>query len=154
VRDVQVAQAVQAMLGTCGFDVELTPLEFVAYLAFINKPSIEAEQQMYLLGWGTVTVDADYGLYSLFHSSQWPPGPFNRGYYRSDAVDKLLDEARASADPEARQKLYAEAQKLIWEDAPWLFLHSESQITGLRQVVRGMNVHVTERVIAWNAWIE
>jgi peptide/nickel transport system substrate-binding protein len=154
VRDVQVAQAVQAMLGSCGFDVELTPLEFVAYLAFINKPASDAEQQMYLLGWGTVTVDADYGLYSLFHSSQWPPGPFNRGYYKSDAVDQLLDEARASANPVARQKRYAEAQRLMWDDAPWLFLHSESQITGMRQVVQGMNVHVTERVIAWNAWIE
>jgi ABC-type transport system substrate-binding protein len=154
VRDVQVAQAVQAMLGTCGVDVELTPLEFVAYLAFINKPAAEAEHQMYLLGWGTVTVDGDYGLYSLFHSSQWPPGPFNRGYYKSDAVDKLLDEARASADPEARKKLYAEAQRLIWDDAPWLFLHSESQITGIRKVVKGLNVHVTERVIAWHAWLE
>lgn len=154
VRDVQVAQAVQAMLGTCGVEVELTPLEFVAYLALINKPASEAEHQMYLLGWGTVTVDADYGLYSLFHSSQWPPGPFNRGYYKSDAVDKQLDEARASADPDARKKVYAEAQQLIWDDAPWLFLHSESQITGIRKAVKGMQVHVTERVIAWNAWIE
>jgi peptide/nickel transport system substrate-binding protein len=154
VRDVQVAQAVQAMLGTCGVEVELTPMEFVAYLAFINKPASEAEHQMYLLGWGTVTVDADYGLYSLFHSSQWPPGPFNRGYYRSDAVDQLLDRARASADPEARKQLYAEAQALLWDDAPWLFLHSESQITGLRRAVKGVSVHVTERVIAWHAWLE
>jgi peptide/nickel transport system substrate-binding protein len=153
-RDVQVAQAVQAMLGTCGVEVELTPLEFVAYLAFINKPASDAEHQMYLLGWGTVTVDADYGLYSLFHASQWPPGPFNRGYYRSDAVDRLLDEARASADAEARQQLYAEAQQLIWHDAPWLFLHSESQITGIHNLVKGLQVHVTERVMAWHAWIE
>ncbi len=154
VRDVQIAQAVQAMLGTCGFDVELTPMEFVAYLAFINKAPSEAEHQMYLLGWGTVTVDADYGLYALFHSSQWPPGPFNRGYYKNEAVDKLLDEARATADPATRKRLYAEAQKLIWDDAPWLFLHSESQITGIRKVAKGVEVHVTERVIAWKAWLE
>jgi peptide/nickel transport system substrate-binding protein len=154
VRDVQVAQAVQAMLGTCGFDVELTPMEFVAYLAFINRAASEAEHQMYLLGWGTVTVDGDYGLYSLFHSSQWPPGPFNRGYYKHEVADKLLDEARTTADPEVRQQRYGEAQQLLWDDAPWLFSHSESQITGLRKAVKGVEVHVTERVMAWKAWLE
>lgn len=154
VRDVQVAQAVQAMLGTCRIEVELIPMEFVSFLALINKASSEAEHQLYLLGWGTITLDADYGLYSLYHSSQWPPGPFNRGYYKNDTADRLLQQGREEPDPAKRRAIYAEAQKVIWEDAPWIYLHSESQITGIRKNVKGATVHVTERLILWKTWLE
>ncbi|MCS7197555.1 MAG: ABC transporter substrate-binding protein [Candidatus Bipolaricaulota bacterium] len=154
VRDVQIAQAVQAMLGTCRIEVELIPMEFVSFLALINKAPSEAEHQLYLLGWGTITLDADYGLYSLFHSSQWPPGPFNRGYYKNERVDALLQQGREEPDPAKRKAIYAEAQKLIWEDAPWIFSHSESQITGIRKNVKNAEVHVTERLILWKTWLE
>lgn len=153
VRDVQVAQAVQAMLGTCRIEVELIPMEFVAFLALINVPPTEAQHQMYLLGWGTITLDADYAFYPLFHSTQWPPA-FNRGYYKSDAVDKLLDQGRAEPDAAKRKAFYAEAQKTVWEDAPWIFSHSESQITGIRKNVKGADVHVTERLILWKTWLD
>jgi len=154
VRDVQVAQAIQAMLGTCRIEVELIPMEFVSFLALINKAPSEAEHQLYLLGWGTITLDADYGLYSLFHSSQWPPGPFNRGYYKNDRVDTLLQQGREESDPTKRKAIYAEAIKIIWEDAPWIFSHSESQITGIRKNVKNAEVHVTERLILWKTWLE
>jgi ABC-type transport system substrate-binding protein len=154
VRDVQVAQAVQAMLGTCRIEVELIPMEFVSFLAMINKAPSEAEHQLYLLGWGTITLDADYGLYSLFHSSQWPPGPFNRGYYKNETVDRLLQQGREESNPDQRKAIYAQAQKVIWDDAPWIFLHSESQITGIRKNVKGADVHVTERLILWKTWLE
>ncbi len=154
VRDVQVAQAVQAMLGTCRVEVELIPMEFVAFLALINKAPSEAEHQLYLLGWGTITLDADYGLYSLYHSSQWPPGPFNRGYYKNDRADALLQQGREEPDRARRVAIYADAMKVIWEDAPWIYLHSESQITGIRKNVKGADVHVTERLILWKTWLD
>ncbi len=154
VRDVQVAQAVQAMLGTCRIEVELIPMEFVAFLALINVAPADAQHQLYLLGWGTITLDADYGLYSLYHSSQWPPGPFNRGYYKNDRADALLQQGREEPDPAKRKAIYADAIKAIWDDAPWIFSHSESQITGLRKNVKGADVHVTERLILWQTWLD
>jgi ABC-type transport system substrate-binding protein len=154
VRDVQVAQAVQAMLGTCRIEVELIPMEFVSFLALINKAPSEAEHQLYLLGWGTITLDADYGLYSLFHSSQWPPGPFNRGYYKNETADRLLQQGREESNPDQRKGIYAQAQQVVWDDAPWIFLHSESQITGIRKNVKGADVHVTERLILWKTWLD
>ncbi|MFX8988178.1 hypothetical protein ABTN23_19050, partial [Acinetobacter baumannii] len=70
---------------------------------------------MAMLGWGTVTGDADYGLYPLFHSSQWAPG-FNRAFYRNPKVDQLLAQARISTLPQGRQQLYREAMAQIWQD--------------------------------------
>jgi peptide/nickel transport system substrate-binding protein len=43
--------------------------------------------------------------------------------------------------------------EIIWRDAPWLFLHSESQITAVRREVEGLVVHPTERVRGDNAWL-
>lgn len=154
VRDVQVAQAVQAMLGTCRVEVELIPMEFVSFLALINKAPSDAEHQLYLLGWGTITLDADYGLFSLYHSSQWPPGPFNRGYYKNDRADVLLQQGREESDPAKRRAIYADAMRVIWDDAPWIYSHSESQITGIRKNVKGADVHVTERLILWKTWLD
>ncbi|MCL0094444.1 ABC transporter substrate-binding protein [Dehalococcoidales bacterium] len=62
--------------------------------------------------------------------------------------------ARKTADPELRKNAYKEAMTIIMDDAPWLFLHSESQVTGVRANVKGLVVHPTERVMAHNAWIE
>ncbi|MDR7393090.1 MAG: glutathione ABC transporter substrate-binding protein, partial [Armatimonadota bacterium] len=64
-----------------------------------------------------------------------------------------LEEARAITDPARRAATYKQAMELIWRDAPWLFLHSESQVTGLRREVQGLVVHPTERVLAHTAWL-
>ncbi|MDR7487081.1 MAG: glutathione ABC transporter substrate-binding protein, partial [Armatimonadota bacterium] len=132
---------------------ELRTLEFGAYIALTARPREQNDIQMYMLGWGTVTGDADYGLYALFHTSQFPPVGFNRGFYSNPRVDALLDRGRTTVDQGERNKIYAEAMKLIMEDAAWIFLHSESQVTGLRAAVQDLVIHPAERVIATRAWL-
>ncbi|MDR7454487.1 MAG: glutathione ABC transporter substrate-binding protein, partial [Armatimonadota bacterium] len=78
---------------------------------------------------------------------------FNRGFYKNDRVDQLLDRARVTVDQSQRNQMYAEAMRLIAEDAAWLFLHSESQVTGVRAAVQGLIVHPGERVMAHQAWL-
>ena len=39
----------------------------------------------------------------------------------------------------------------IFRDAPWLFLHSEVQVTAVRREVQGFLVHPTERYLAYKA---
>lgn len=92
-------------------------------------------------------MDADYALYALFHSSSVPPG-FNGAFYENPEVDRLLDEARSTLDAEARRALYAEAIGIIWQDAPWLFLYSEIQVTAVRSNVTGFIIHPDESAIA------
>jgi peptide/nickel transport system substrate-binding protein len=96
------------------------------------------------------TVDADYALFALFHSSEHPPG-FNGAFYDNPEVDALLEEARSTLDPEARQAAYDAAISIIWEEAPWLFLYSEIQVTAIRNDVEGFVVHPDESLIANDA---
>jgi ABC-type transport system substrate-binding protein len=153
IRDAEIAASIQGLARRVGIELELRTLEFGAYIALTARPREQNDIQMYMLGWGTVTGDADYGLYALFHSSQWPPVGFNRGFYKNDRVDQLLDRARVTVDQAQRNQMYAEAMRLIAEDAAWLFLHSESQVTGVRAAVQGLIVHPGERVMAHQAWL-
>lgn len=151
-QDALIAAAVQQSLRAIGVQVELRTLEWTTYLDFVRRPVEENEVEIAMLGWGVATMDADYALVEMFHSRQWPAAGFNLGFYSNPAVDAALDAGRFNADPEARIAAYAEAQRLIWEDAPWIFLHSELQLTGLRENVHGFIVHPTERYKAHEAW--
>jgi ABC-type transport system substrate-binding protein len=152
-QDALVADAVRAQLGEVGLNVELRTLEWTQYVPHVRRTKPENDIQFAMLGWGTVTMDADYGLFALFHSSEHPPG-FNGAFYANDQVDALLDEARSTLDPDARLAAYDEAISLIWEDAPWLFLYSEIQVTAIRSNVSGFVVHPDESLIATGADIE
>lgn len=150
VQDAAVAAAVQAQLRDAGINARLVTMEWATYLQVTNRPVEQTDIEMFMLGWGVVTGDADYGLYSLFHSSQWAPGGSGRFFYKNAQVDGLLDQARAITDPARRSATYKQAMEVIMQDAPWLFLHSESQITAMRRNIQGLIVHPTERVLAYN----
>ncbi|MBM3318140.1 MAG: glutathione ABC transporter substrate-binding protein [Candidatus Eisenbacteria bacterium] len=152
VRDAEIAAGIQALLRRVGVEARLVTMEFGTYVATIRGPKAIDEIQMGMLGWGCITGDADYGLYALFHSTQWPPN-FNTAFYKNPRVDALLDQGRTTMDQSARDRIYKEAMKIIMDDAPWLFLHSESQVTGVRATVQGLIVHPTERMVAHRAWI-
>ncbi|MFP4589800.1 MAG: glutathione ABC transporter substrate-binding protein [Candidatus Acetothermia bacterium] len=151
--DETVAQAVQAQLDDVGVDVKLQTLEWATYLEFMNVPPEESEHEMYMLGWGTVTGDADYGLYPLFHTEEWVPEGSNRSYTDYPRVDELLDEARVTPDSEKRKGLYEEAIETLWDKAPWVFLHSEVQINAVREGVEGLVHHPREYIVLKNAYL-
>lgn len=148
IQDALVADAIRSQLAEVGLVVELKTLEWPQYVPEVRKTKEDGNNvQFAMLGWGTPTMDADYALYALFHSSQHPPG-FNGAFYANPEVDALLDEARSTLDPAARQAAYAEAIAIIWEEAPWLFLYSEVQVTAIRKNVSGFIVHPDESLIA------
>ncbi|HBN80603.1 MAG TPA: glutathione ABC transporter substrate-binding protein, partial [Ruminococcaceae bacterium] len=47
-------------------------------------------------------------------------------------------EALAATDTAKLTDLYAKAQKLVWEDAPWIFLGSDQVIAGEKTYVSGI----------------
>ena len=153
-QDIQVTEAIQSQLAEVGIDASIETLEWSAYLDLTRQPPEDNIVPIALLGWGTVTGDADYGLFPLFHSSQHVPDGSNRAFYANPAVDELLSEGRTNTDPDAREQIYAEALEIIHEDAPWLFLHSETQLVAVNDDVQGLVIHPTERVLAFEASLD
>lgn len=153
--DAAICEAVQAYLREVGIEVELITMEWAAYLAFIrNKPVEEAMHLMYMLGWAPGTMDAHHGLFPHFHSSHWPPAGVNSSFYKNEAVDALLEAALVAVDLEERKNLYAQAISIIWDDAPWLFLHYEGQINAQRTIAKGLIHHPREMILAHRAWLD
>jgi len=133
---VQIAQIVQAELKQVGIDMAVEPVEWGAYL----DGTARGEHEMFILGWVTITADADYGLYPLFHSSN-KGGAGNRSFYANPAVDKALDEARAKTDPAEREAAYKVAQELVQEDAPIMSLFYKKFNAGTQNYIEGFKVN-------------
>ena len=91
---------------------------------------------MFIGSWGTVTLDADYGLYPMFHSAN-AGNPGNRSFYANDEVDALLEKARQEGAEEERLQLYSEAQQIIVDEAPIVPLYHSVLLAGLRDEVSG-----------------
>ncbi|VEU80069.1 ABC transporter substrate-binding protein [Haploplasma axanthum] len=135
---VRVAQVIEAELKKIGITVILTQLEWGSFLSATEK----GDADMYLLGWTTVTTDADYGLYPLFHSESTPSAG-NRSFYSNERVDELLELGRTTSDPALRLTYYKEVQTIIHDELPWVFLQTRENVSGVRNNVKGFSHHPT-----------
>ena len=133
---MDICTILQNQLKAIGIEVEVKVVEWGAYLDGTAK----GEHDMFILGWTTVTGDADYGLYSLFHSSQFGDAG-NRTFYANDKIDELLELGRSSVDPDERVKAYQEVQEIVNDEAPWVFLYNAEYLDGARSNVKGFIQH-------------
>ncbi|WP_027633774.1 glutathione ABC transporter substrate-binding protein [Clostridium hydrogeniformans] len=133
---VQIAQIIQANLKDVGIDAEIVSLEWGTFL----EKTARGEHDMSIGGWTTVTGDADYALYPLYHSSQHG-GAGNRDFYSNKEVDKLLEDAKKSIDPVERKDLYEKAIIAIMDDVPELVLYYGKQNVGARKEIEGFKLH-------------
>lgn len=131
-----IAEIVQNQLQQIGINASMEVLEWGSYLA----NTAAGEHDMFILGWTTVTGDADYGLYALFHSSQFGDAG-NRTFYKNDRVDELLDIGRTSVVEADRAAAYQEVQEIIREDAPWIFTWNGEDLVGTSNKISGFELH-------------
>jgi peptide/nickel transport system substrate-binding protein len=133
---IDIATIVQNQLKDVGIEVKIEIVEWTKYL----NDTAEGLHDMFILGWGTVTADADYGLYALFHSANVGTAG-NRTFYRNAEVDRLLDLGRTTADQAARLVAYRDAQVLIRDEAPWVFTWTGENLAGAHKSVVGFVQH-------------
>ena len=131
---IDTAVYIQEKLAELNIDVDVEQFEWGAYL----DRTAQGDHDMFILGWTTVTADADYGLYALFHSnSHGATG--NRSFYTNEEVDSLLDEGRTEPEEDARFEAYSNAQQILIEEAPAAYLFhtnfalgvNSSQVSGV-----------------------
>ncbi len=78
----------------------------------------------------------DSHTYGLYHPSCW--GTFRcMSFYESSNVTQLLERARRAVDPAEQMKLYQEAQALIMEDAPSVYVANPLHRIAYRDYVKG-----------------
>ncbi|BAB06473.1 glutathione ABC transporter substrate-binding protein [Halalkalibacterium halodurans] len=127
-----LAEMIQYQLSEIGIDVSIDMFEFGTYLERAGN----GESELFLGSWGTVTMDGDYGLYPVFHSSN-KGSAGNRSFIEHDELDQLLDNARQATDEEERLELYRKAQNVLAEQSPYAYLYYPDSIAGVRNEVEG-----------------
>lgn len=85
-------------------------------------------------------VGNDPDVYVFWHSSQANAGGLNLANYSNSEVDKLLEEARVTADQEERIEKYHKFQEKIAEDLPAIFLYSPLYIYAQSRKVQGFDI--------------
>lgn len=145
---IAIAEIVQNNLAELNIDAEIEVLEWGAYL----DQTAQGLHDMFILGWVTVTGDADYGMYALLHSSNMG-APGNRSFYGDDVVDQLLDAGRRETNPEERVALYHEVQEILVQDAPMLNLYHPKWMIALADNVEGYSHHPDNAMLIDNVVI-
>ncbi len=113
---VDMAEIIQFYLEKIGLKVRITQLEWSAYKEAINR----GEPDMFWLSWWADYPDPENFLFPLFHSSNIGPAG-NRARYRNPEVDLLIELGQASTDEKTVTSYYEKAERLIINDAPWVF---------------------------------
>ncbi|HEU4439142.1 MAG TPA: ABC transporter substrate-binding protein [Methylomirabilota bacterium] len=96
VRDKEVAEAVAGQLTKAGIKTQLKTYEFVNYLnnlVYVHKPG-----PVWLIGWGTPTVDAETVYGPLFRTGS------NLGNYHNADFDGMVDQAQTQMDEKQRPR--------------------------------------------------
>jgi len=133
------AAALQQQLGSAGIALDLRSYEFATLFSDVIRGNV----QLYtLIFTGGSVADPDI-LRRVFHSTQVPPGGFNRAHYANPEVDRFLDLASASFDEPARRSAYIDAQRLIAADAPMISLWARTNVAVARSDLAGITLSPT-----------
>jgi oligopeptide transport system substrate-binding protein len=125
-----VDRALLAMFEeTLGIKMTVEQVEWADMLQDMN----ERRFQVYSAGWIADFPDPQNFIDVQFHSAS----PHNDTGYANAEVDRLLEQARVEQDQAQRMALYAEAERLILSDAPWVTLTHGYAYYLVKPYVRG-----------------
>ena len=124
----RIGQLVQEQLLDVGINVQINAVPQKGWYGKVLKGEFEFTPTRW-----TQRPDPDGLLQILFHTE----GFANSTKYSNPEVDALLDEARTMTDIPARTKLYAEAQRHIAADLPYVSLFFAVEYGATRTHVHG-----------------
>jgi len=134
--DAEVSQAVAGYLRQVGLDVEVRALgDWPSFIDTVRR----GEFNMHMLGWGGSTGDPDNAFRIQLHSNN-AGKLWNAGSYRNPKVDQLIEEGSKEFDLSKRSKIYADIQKIVWDEAPWLFLYRLTIFIAYKSDIQGIKI--------------
>lgn len=123
-QDKEVAESIANYLREVGVTVKVETMDWSSYVAQVSAPLQKQKFDFQLLGWAPQFLDASFQM-QQFDSSNHPPAGLASSFYRNPQVDSLVKQAAVEVDKAKREKLYCGASKIIWNDAPWIFLWTQ-----------------------------
>jgi peptide/nickel transport system substrate-binding protein len=111
---LQTDEAVVADMTKAGFRVKRNYTG--DNTVFVARAKESKLGPMFTWSWGYYSIfDADAILFDVFSCGQ------AYSYYCNKALDDLIIQGRSTLDPKKRTEIYAKAQKLLYDDAAYIF---------------------------------
>lgn len=129
------AEMLQAMWAEVGVTLVLQPTESGTLSTMLNA----GDYQVGTAATDMKMCDAGEGLYSFFHSSSRGSST-DRTWLNDPEVDAILDKIVTTLDAEERNALVYEAQALIHDLCPMIYICHPWRVYGVRSDVRGLSV--------------
>jgi peptide/nickel transport system substrate-binding protein len=121
------------------FKVELSSKPWSDFL----KDSAQGKEAMIMIGWAPDYADPDNFLYTFYHSEGFYHPRLN---FKDSAIDKFLEQARATTDRAKRKALYSLVGRRASEIQPFIimpmatgFLAYNSSLKGIEENYNNMN---------------
>ncbi|MCL6450820.1 MAG: peptide-binding protein [Acetobacteraceae bacterium] len=124
----QAAVVSQEQLKAVGMKVTT---QLVEWSTFVNKHLLAKNFEAVIVGW---RLSPDPDSFTIWHSKG---GPFNFVSYSNAQVDSLLEQGRRETDMEKRKPIYAEIQRILALEQPYVFLYFPNTIRGINKRVQG-----------------
>ena len=142
VQDFQVAEAISGYLADVGIVAVPQTFEWSSYIgSVLNDPANREDRpDMFMLGFGGTAYHGYHTMY-LYRTDAF----FNGHNYSNPRVDELADAAIAEADREKSAEMYCEINNLVWEDAPVIFLHTQSYTLAIKSDITNVTGSADEK---------
>lgn len=115
-----LAEAVANLFQEAGIDASVRFWEY----SVVQPMLLGGERQAYLDDWGDSAFDPVGHFEAKWHGfvEGQPYGRGNFSTYNNERVNELILQGETTVDPEERRAIYSEAQQIVYEEAPAVFL--------------------------------
>jgi peptide/nickel transport system substrate-binding protein len=128
----QIAAILQSNFAEIGVNLKLELMANPTLREKIDRGDFE----LCLGAWSPDYADPSMFMNFWFDSKNFGL-PGNRSRYANSQVDELIRKALSLSDVNARTELYNQAQTIIMDDAPYIFLYQTQTIVPMRKAVQG-----------------
>ncbi len=148
-RNELIAEVIQQQLNSVGFKINLKIVEWAQHLESVEA----AKVAFFRMGWIADYVDPENFL-ALFYTPNFSPAGPNSTRFSDPKFDRIFEEALRTLDEEKRYSLYKEAEKIVMDACPWLFISYGSQTRLVQPYVRGFTMNAMDRRFIKRAWFD
>jgi peptide/nickel transport system substrate-binding protein len=149
--DKELAEAVAGQLRTnLGLDVSVRVWDWA-----VLKPKLLAgERAAVIVSFGDSAFDPVGYFEAKFHSPTTATyGRANYSGYSNSRVDELIKAGEIETDEAKRHQIYNEAQRIVWEEAPEIFLVVPQQIAAASARVQNWSPSPDSRINLHDVWV-
>jgi peptide/nickel transport system substrate-binding protein len=141
---VRAAQVLQQQLAEVGINATINAPEWSEWLELEGNFMYDA----YICNWNGL-IDADQYYYLQHRTDQ----VFNFTGYSNPEFDELVEEGRSISDFDERYEIYEQANQILVDDAPYVYMYNKREIRAYAPYVEGFVVRPDQANNFWTVWL-